>query len=476
MTPTELNPTGDSQHPLKELMKLAAPTIAQMASYTVMHFIDTLMLSRVGDDAAAAQGTAGMFSFTFISFGFGVLMMVNALVSQSFGRKDYKECGRFLWQGIWWAVTFAITILPLIPLMPRVFSRVLAHEPHLAQLESTYFTIVMAASITKLLSTAVGDFLLAINKPNSVLVAAVTGVICNSSMGYFFMLAPRGPHLGIAGAAWAMNIGLAVELSILIAIVLQPQVRATFNVLDWKLRWPQMKLFLKLGMPSGLQLVTDVLAWSLFLAFVIVRFGTGALAANNYMFRFLMVSFMPCFGLSAAVTALVGRYVGAGRNDIAAQRAHLGFKVATGYMLSCGLMYFFARRPLMHPFTHDPEVLRIGMTLLIFAAIYQSFDAMFIIYNGALRGAGDTFWPSVVTGFAVWSIMLCGGYVTARRFPQFGVAGPWTLATIYGAFLGGFMLTRFRIIIPKAVPAEQKESATSQGENSSGRFPVLEPS
>jgi MATE family multidrug resistance protein len=476
MTPAlDYSADPSHKHPLRELMKLAAPTIAQMASYTIMHFIDTLMLSRVGDDAAAAQGTAGMFSFTFISFGFGVLMMVNALVSQSFGRRDYAECGRFLWQGIWWAITFAILILPLIPLMPRVFG-LLGHEQHLAQLEGTYFRIVMAASITKLLSTTVGDFLLAINRPNSVLLAAVTGVICNSSLGYFFMLWPRGPHLGIAGAAWAMNIGLAIELSILIAIVLQPKVRSTFNVLDYKFRWPQMRLFLKLGTPSGLQMVTDVLAWSLFLAFVIVRFGTGALAANNYMFRFLMVSFMPCFGLSAAVTALVGRYVGAGRNDIAAQRAHLGFKVATGYMLTCGLVYFFARGPLMHLFTRDPHVLQIGTTMLIFAAIYQLFDSMFIIYNGALRGAGDTFWPSVVTGTAVWTIMLGGGYVMARYFPRFGVAGPWTLASIYGAFLGVFMLTRFRLIIPKAVTAEQIPNAISPDEKPSATLPVLEPS
>src|SRR5688572_33229316 len=128
MTPTLAYSTDHPQHPLAELLRLAGPTIAQMASYTVMHFIDTLMLSRVGNDAAAAAGTAGMFSFSLISFGFGVLMLVNTLVSQSFGRKDYQECGRYLWQGIWWAVGFAALILPLIPLMPLVFAR-LGHEP-----------------------------------------------------------------------------------------------------------------------------------------------------------------------------------------------------------------------------------------------------------------------------------------------------------------------------------------------------------
>ena len=42
--------------------------------------------------------------------------------------------------------------------------------------------------------------------------------------------------------------------------------------------------------------------------------------------------------------------------------------------------------------------------LLIFAAVYQFFDAMYIVYNGALRGAGDTFVPAVMTGVLCWGI------------------------------------------------------------------------
>jgi MATE family multidrug resistance protein len=432
----------EQKRPIVELLTLALPTIAQMASYTVMHFIDTLMLSRVGDDAAAAAGTAGLFSFTLISFGFGVLLLVNALVSQSYGKKAYHECGRFMWQGLWWGGAYALMILPLIALMPRVFG-MLRHEPHLVQLESDYFKIVVAASILKLASTAVGDFMLAVNRPNTVLVAAVTGVVCNAMLAWWLMLAPGGPHLGIKGAAWAQVLGLGVELLVLIGYVSSPSIRKPYNVLDWKPRWPEMRTLLKLGTPSGLQTVTDVLAWSLFLAWVIAEFGTKAMAANNYMFRYMMVSFMPCFGLSAAVTALVGRYIGRGKPEIARQRAHLGFKVAAAYMLACGLVYFFARRPLIHVFTQEPEVASIGMTLLVFAALYQICDAMYIIYNGALRGAGDTFVPSIVTGVLVWGVMLFGGYVVAKTWPQLGVAGPWTVATLYGLILGLFMLIRF---------------------------------
>src|SRR5437867_8364386 len=88
------------RRPIVELLLLAAPTIAQMASYTVMQFADTYMLSRVGDAEATAAGLGGMAAFSVISFGFGVVMVVNTLVSQTFGRSDYAACGRYLWQGI----------------------------------------------------------------------------------------------------------------------------------------------------------------------------------------------------------------------------------------------------------------------------------------------------------------------------------------------------------------------------------------
>ena len=432
-----------ARSPLKELFFLAGPTVAQMASYTVMHFIDTLMLSRVGDASAAAAGTAGMFSFTLISFGFGVLLLVNTLVSQSYGKKDYPDCGRYMWQGLWWSFAYALLILPLIPLMPRLFG-LLGHEAKLVDLEIIYFRIVVAASILKLAATAVGDFLLAINRPRAVLVAAVTGVLFNTAAGWYMMLAPNGPHMGVAGAAYAQCVGMLIEFLILLAFVLQPAIRQRFNVLDWKPRWHQMKMLMKLGTPSGLQTVTDVLAWSLFLSAVIGTFGTNAIAANSYMFRFMMVSFMPCFGLSAAVTALVGRYIGMGRPDLAEHRAHLGFKVASIYMLACGLVYFFGRYPLIKLFTTDPHVAQLGAVLLIFAALYQLFDAMFIIYSGALRGAGDTLIPSLVTGTLCWGIMLFGGWIVARYRPDWGVVGPWTVATLYGGILGAFMLTRFK--------------------------------
>ena len=98
----------------------------------------------------------------------------------------------------------------------------------------------------------------------------------------------------------------------------------------------------------------------------------------------------------------------------------------------------------MSLFTTDPEVLRIGELYLIFAAAYEIFDAMYINYIAALRGAGDTLVPAVVMAILCWTISVLGGWIVAKYFPVWNPAGPWIMGCIYGAVIGIFMFVRFQ--------------------------------
>ncbi|MDB5300678.1 MAG: MatE family transporter, partial [Phycisphaerales bacterium] len=381
-------PLKPARRPIVELLMLAGPTVAQMGSYTVMQFIDTWMLAHVGTgvDEPTAAGNAGMLAFSVISLGMGALWVVNTLVSQSFGRKDYVSCGRYLWQGVWFAAVFSVLLLPGLPYVSSLF-RLVGHEPNVARLETVYFQIVVAASALKLIATAFGQFLLAVDRPSAVFGASVLGVGMNAVAAWALVFGHLGfRSMGVAGSAWAQNVGVFFEMAALVCFALRPGIRRAFNVRDWKPRLPMLKTLLKVGIPSGVQIVADVLAWSLYGMWVMGVFGTKVMAANTFMFRYMIVSFMPAFGISSAVTALVGRYIGMGRLDIARKRADLAFAVTAAYMLTCGLLFFLGRNVLIGLFTHDPEILRIGAMLLVFAAVYQFFDAMYIIYNGALRG------------------------------------------------------------------------------------------
>jgi MATE family multidrug resistance protein len=441
------NPTSldeSSASPLMELLSIALPTVAQMASYTIMQFIDTWMLSRIGPLAATSASNSGILSFAFVGFGMGVLIIVNTLVSQSFGRGDRLLCGRYLWQGVWFGLILGLAMLPLIAVARPVFL-MFGHAPEQAAMEATYSRIVLISAAIKLVSTAVGQFFLGINKPNAVLMSAVVGVSVNALAAYAIVLGHFGfaPH-GVAGAAWAQNIGVTVELAMLLGMLAGPAVFRGFGVFDLVPRSKDLFLLIRIGVPSGLQWLSEILAWSIFCNGVIGIVGQAAMEANTFMLRFMVVSFMPAFGLSTAVTALVGRYIGRGRPDIAVKRANLAFGVTLIYIMLCGSVFILGRHMLIGFFTRDPAVIRIGATYLVIAAIYELFDAMYIIYSGGLRGAGDTTVPAIFIAGLCWTVMVGGGYIVARWVPALGPAGPWIMACLYGIILGLFMVARFR--------------------------------
>jgi MATE family multidrug resistance protein len=87
------------------------------------------------------------------------------------------------------------------------------------------------------------------------------------------------------------------------------------------------------------------------------------------------------------------------------------------------------------------EILRIGSTIMIVAACFQVFDALGISLVGALRGAGDTVVPGVVTMILSWTLIIGLGITIMRVAPGLGAIGPWIAAAVYiivfGIWAGG---------------------------------------
>jgi multidrug resistance protein, MATE family len=430
------------RRPIVELLALALPTVAQMASYTVMQFIDTWMLSRIGDVAATAASNSGILAFAIVAFAMGTVVLVNTLVSQSFGAGRFEQCGQFLWQGIWLGLFYGVAVLPLIALGGPIFS-LFHHPPVQTALETQYYQIVLVTAALKLIATSIGQFFLGINRANAVLVSAVMGVSVNALAAWCIVLGHLGfASHGVAGAAWAQNIGVTSELLTLILLVLRPAIRREYNVLDYRFRPDQFTTLIRIGLPSGCQWLSDVTCWSLFANGVLGVLGPAAMAANTFTFRYMVVSFLPVYGLSTAVTALVGRYIGRGTPQVGKRRAHLGLFVSLVYVACCGAIFITCGKPLIHVFSDNPEVIRIGAIYLTLISFYEISDALYITYMGALRGAGDTLYPTMVSAVLCWSIVVVGAYAMARSHQQF-VSGPWIVACGYGWTAGSWMLIRF---------------------------------
>jgi MATE family multidrug resistance protein len=170
------------------------------------------------------------------------------------------------------------------------------------------------------------------------------------------------------------------------------------------------------------------------------------------------LSFMPAVGVGIATTALVGRRIGQGRRDRARRAARSGLLAAMIYMGLCGLAFWLLRVQMIRFFLALPgsgpaaaaragplaeEIVRVGSWILVFAAVFQLFDAASIVYVGALRGAGDTRWPMVATILMSWSITLGVGAAAVVWLPHWGSLGPWVAASLYTCALAVVLAWRF---------------------------------
>ena len=125
--------------------------------------------------------------------------------------------------------------------------------------------------------------------------------------------------------------------------------------------------------------------------------------------------------------------------------------LAVGYMALCGVVFLVFREPLVAIFISPSEttpeqmarIIEIGSSVLVAAAIFQTFDAVGILYNGALRGAGDTIIPGIVTVTYSWGFLVGGGWLMIWWLPQLGSLGPWVGCLVYLLALGVTLAWRF---------------------------------
>ena len=191
-----------------------------------------------------------------------------------------------------------------------------------------------------------------------------------------------------------------------------------------------------------MQSAVDVLRWGVLIVLMVGRFGKEQLAASNITIQYMTISFMPGIGLAQALTALVGRYIGEGRVELAVQRVHETLFLALSYMVLMAVLYWTYREPFIAFFNTDPVVIRAGSNILLCAALFQVFDGMGYTFAGALRGAGDTHWTAGLTVallLGVFAPLSLG----AVMFTDLQSLGPWLAGTVYVILLGLSLWWRF---------------------------------
>ena len=450
-----------------EVLKIALPTAAGMVSATAQQYIDGLLIARlVGTVALSAQFVAAMLAFLPMAMAQGVVSVVNTYVAQSLGAKHLTQCGRYTWQGLYLAGILGLLALPLALLAGPIMTG-LAHfmtslkgaapSEHELSLQIMYFRYMVIAGGIGIAARVVEQFFYGTHRPTVVFVSSLIAVSINLVVAYSLMVGLGGlPKLGLKGAAIGTLVGTILGFIVPLVIFFNRRNHREYQTrTSWQFRPKAMWDILRVGWPAGVQFTIDIAAWSLFAAVLVGYFGDVHKAATAAVMRYLQVSFMPAVGIGIACTALVGRYIGMGRPDLARRRVHAALAIGVAYMGVCGALFFVLRYPFLRLYVSMPgegggmshgqieQVVSLGATLMICAAIFQVFDAVGIVYTGALRGAGDTLYPMVISAILGLTLIVGAGCAAIRYFPHLGSIGPWITASLYVIVLGVVMATRF---------------------------------
>lgn len=449
-------PTGDDPEPvslpppragrwpdLAEMLRAAWPLIVINLAVTGMQFADALMVAPLGAEALAAIFPATMLFLVPVVFGHGVLAVVNTFVAQSLGGGRPQECGRYAVQGLWIAVGWG-GLLQIQALWAGKYFDWMGHEPVVRIMEEAYFRAVLPSAVPMLVVVALSSFFTGLLRTRVLVVAALMATALNIFFNWLLIGGRWGfPALGVAGAAWGTTLSATCQALFLLMRFWSRQIHQTHLTRDWRLRPAELRTILRIGAPAGGMPVFDLLTWGVFIVWMIGLFGTAHLAANTIVIRYLHLSFMPAFAVGGVLTAMVGQALGAGDPARARRLARQAYALIGGYMLMIGLVFVLLREPLMRWFSDDPVVVRTGSLIFFCVMAYQAFDAMFLTFSHALRGAGDTLWPTVALLVLGVFLLVGGGLAMVRFYPELASLGPWISTTVYTMVLGSAMAWRW---------------------------------
>ncbi len=160
--------------------------------------------------------------------------------------------------------------------------------------------------------------------------------------------------------------------------------------------WRAIPVIVRVGAPLSLAgaLLSMIYMW---LTRFTSRFGTPALAALGVGHKMEGLGFIAISGFALSASALVGQNLGARQEG----RAREAVRLTVGYCLvvtvTTALAFLVIPETLVSLFTSDRDVIVDGalyLRVIAFAQIGQSFE---LILEGALAGAGYTFWPQIAS-------------------------------------------------------------------------------
>ncbi|MBQ3425903.1 MAG: MATE family efflux transporter [Clostridia bacterium] len=416
------------------VIRLSIPTILAELTTVLMEYIDAAMVGSLGANSTAAIGLVSTTTWLIGGLSLAASTGFSVQVAQLVGAKRDGDVRNVVRQGMMFVVLFGIALMMIAVAISGSLPGWLGGAEEIRGDAAVYFRIyalflpvMQLRYISGAMLQCSGDM----KTPSELnILLCVLDVIFN-----FFLIFPTrqidifgsavtvpGAGLGVAGAALGTVFAeLAVTGSMLYALcVRSPQLAFRYGG-RWRFERSCMRTAARIAIPSAFE--HSIMCGAYLVATIIVApLGTVSIAANSLAITAESLCYMPGYGIGAAATTLVGQSIGAGRRDAAARFARASVLLGIGIMAFMGVIMYITAPAMFRVLTTSEEVRRLGVSVLRIEAFAEPLYAASIVCAGAMRGAGDTLVPGVLSLISMWGFRICPAIALVRIF---GLRGFW---------------------------------------------------
>lgn len=392
--------------------KLAYPVMLGQMGHVLVGLIDNLMVGRLGAvDLAAVSLANSVFHIVMVT-GLGISFALTPFVSAADGKGDTAEAKDLFRHGFVINTVLALLMYTIVSLFaPFLYN--MGQPIDVVDKAIPYLNIIMLSFIPMMIFQNFKQFSEGLGLTKPPMYATLIGNVLNTVVNYVLIFGAFGaPKLGIIGAGIG-TVAARVGMLLVIYFLFQKsgKLKSFMTGLSFKgLRWEQFKRILKIGIPTGLQMLFEVGAFAVSVFFIGI-YGANYIAAHQISMQMISLSYMLMSGLGAAATIRVGNQLGKG--NIPYLRT-VGFSIllmVTTFMTVFGIIFIIGRNFIPQLFIDDMAVSAICAPLMIVAAFFQLSDGLQVGALGALRGLQDVKVPTIYTFLAYWVIAIPTSYI-----------------------------------------------------------------
>ena len=397
------------------LVSLTAPIALQNLITFSLGLIDTLMVSRLGNNEMAAVTAANVPVFLLISIVFGVQSGVGILISQYWGKKDLTSISRVIGVAAFLGVSLALIVAVVLFAWPVAIMDLLSNKHHLSLLGAPYLRLIGFSYVFNMLSSIYVSAQRSVENAGFGMKLFGMSTVLNTGLNYLLIFGKCGfPALGVEGAALATLLSRVAEFLVCLICAL----RSRLIPLDLRalLRpgWEMLRRFVKYASP----VLLNELLWGLGNSLLTVILGHTTvsvefLAANGVMGNLNRLFLVVCFGLGAATAVMIGKAIGEGQSHdelMALAKTLSWVTILVGAVLAVIALVLVPLlfQPVIFPLFELYDLsAHLATTLAVtgFACIPLHAYSISAV-TGILRAGGDVLWSTALDLAPQWVLAL----------------------------------------------------------------------